>query len=94
MSRIRARPSRPNPHSDRGLRWTGEEEKNAPGQEHRILLRVREKAKREREEIAKKLALDKEQHLQEKKKRLNREKKLKRRQKETREESRVADDES
>ncbi|KAI1283420.1 hypothetical protein F5Y07DRAFT_394332 [Xylaria sp. FL0933] len=53
-----------------------------PGKKHRILLRVREKEKREREEAAKKLALDKEQHLQDKKKRLNRERKLKRRQKE------------
>ncbi|KAI0534618.1 hypothetical protein GGR58DRAFT_505113 [Xylaria digitata] len=53
-----------------------------PGKKHRILLRVREKAKREREEAAKKLLIDKEQHLQEKKKRLNRERKLKRRQKE------------
>ncbi|KAI1308874.1 hypothetical protein F5Y03DRAFT_393242 [Xylaria venustula] len=53
-----------------------------PGKKHRILLRVREREKREREETAKKLALDKEQHLQEKKKRLNRERKLKRRQKE------------
>ncbi|KAI0909056.1 hypothetical protein F4823DRAFT_457379 [Ustulina deusta] len=62
----------------------GQEKKKRtrPGKKHRILLRVRGKAKREREEIAKKLALDKEQHLQEKKKRLNREKKLKRRQKE------------
>ncbi|KAI0814375.1 hypothetical protein GGR55DRAFT_429741 [Xylaria sp. FL0064] len=53
-----------------------------PGKKHRILSRVREKEKREREEAAKKLALDKEQHLQDKKKRLNRERKLKRRQKE------------
>ncbi|KAI1424407.1 hypothetical protein F5Y12DRAFT_454678 [Xylaria sp. FL1777] len=61
----------------------GEKKKRTrPGKKHRILLRVREKAKREREETVKKLALDKEQHIQEKKKRLNREKKLKRRQKE------------
>ncbi|TGJ87958.1 hypothetical protein E0Z10_g810 [Xylaria hypoxylon] len=53
-----------------------------PGKKHRIILRVREKAKREREEAMKKLLVDKEQHLQEKKKRLNRERKLKRRQKE------------
>ncbi|KAI0442647.1 hypothetical protein F4803DRAFT_355283 [Xylaria telfairii] len=53
-----------------------------PGKKHRIKLRVREKAAREREETAKKLVLDKEQHLQDKKKRLNRERKLKRRQKE------------
>ncbi|KAI0491137.1 hypothetical protein F4859DRAFT_460413 [Xylaria cf. heliscus] len=53
-----------------------------PGKKHRIVLRVREKAAREREEVAKKQILDKEQHLQEKKKRLNRERKLKRRQKE------------
>ncbi|KAI0552627.1 hypothetical protein F4679DRAFT_74425 [Xylaria curta] len=53
-----------------------------PGKKHRIILRVREKATREREEAAKKSILEKEQHLQEKKKRLNRERKLKRRQKE------------
>ncbi|KAI0870398.1 hypothetical protein GGS24DRAFT_504837 [Hypoxylon argillaceum] len=53
-----------------------------PGKKHRILLRVREKAARERAETEKKLALEKEQHIQEKKKRLNRERKLKRRQKE------------
>lgn len=53
-----------------------------PGKKHRIKLRVREKAAREHEETTKKLVLDKEQHLQEKKKRLNRERKLKRRQKE------------
>ncbi|KAI1746255.1 hypothetical protein F4680DRAFT_14689 [Xylaria scruposa] len=53
-----------------------------PGKKHRILLRVREKVAREREEAAKKSILEKEQHLQEKKKRLNRERKLKRRQKE------------
>ncbi|KAI1366508.1 hypothetical protein F5Y08DRAFT_127823 [Xylaria arbuscula] len=59
-----------------------EKKRTRPGKKHRLLLRVREKAKREREEAAKKLAIDKEQHLQEKKKRLNRERKLKRRQKE------------
>ncbi|KAI0457035.1 hypothetical protein F5B21DRAFT_107489 [Xylaria acuta] len=53
-----------------------------PGKKHRIVLRVREKAARDREETTKKLVLGKEQHLQEKKKRLNRERKLKRRQKE------------
>ncbi|KAF2971187.1 hypothetical protein GQX73_g2366 [Xylaria multiplex] len=62
---------------------TGQKRKRTrPGKKHRILLRVREKAKREREEVAKKVLIDKEQHLQEKKKRLNRERKLKRRQKE------------
>lgn len=59
-----------------------EKKRTRPGKKHRLLSRVREKAKHEREEAAKKLALDKEQHLQEKKKRLNRERKLKRRQKE------------
>ncbi|GAP84036.2 putative dolichyl pyrophosphate phosphatase [Rosellinia necatrix] len=53
-----------------------------PGKKHRILLRVREKAAREREEAARVKALEKDEHLQEKKKRLNRERKLKRRQKE------------
>lgn len=57
-------------------------DKKRPGKKHRIILRVREKTAREREEAMKKLTMDKEQHLQEKKKRLNRERKLKRRQKE------------
>jgi hypothetical protein len=56
--------------------------KKRPGKKHRILLRVREKAAREREEAAKKLAVDKVEHLKEKKQRLNRLRKLKRRQKE------------
>ncbi|KAJ8123041.1 hypothetical protein O1611_g9691 [Lasiodiplodia mahajangana] len=61
----------------------GEKKKRTrPGKKHRILLRVREKAAREREETAKKIALEKEQHIQDKKKRLNRKRKLKRKQKE------------
>ncbi|KAI0471943.1 hypothetical protein GGR56DRAFT_656224 [Xylariaceae sp. FL0804] len=50
-----------------------------PGKKRRIVLRIREKAREEREEAAKQKSLDKEQHLKDKKKRLNREKKLKRR---------------
>ncbi|KAI3324936.1 hypothetical protein HD806DRAFT_491437 [Xylariaceae sp. AK1471] len=59
-----------------------EKKRKRPGKKHRIVLRVREKAAREREEAMKKLAVEKEQHLQDKKKRLNRDRKLKRRQKE------------
>ncbi|KAI1764062.1 hypothetical protein GGR53DRAFT_495412 [Hypoxylon sp. FL1150] len=56
--------------------------KKRPGKKRRIILRVREKAKKEREEAAKRQAVDKKEHLKEKKKRLNRQKKLKRRAKE------------
>ncbi|KAI1462314.1 hypothetical protein F4805DRAFT_410138 [Annulohypoxylon moriforme] len=54
-------------------------QKKRPGKKRRIILRVREKAKREQEESAKKQLVDKEQHLKEKKQRLNKQKKLKRR---------------
>ncbi|KAH7032929.1 uncharacterized protein B0I36DRAFT_382898 [Microdochium trichocladiopsis] len=50
-----------------------------PGKKRRIILRTREKAKKEKEVVAKQQAVDREQHLLEKKKRLNRQKKLKRR---------------
>ncbi|KAI2633906.1 hypothetical protein GGS21DRAFT_118700 [Xylaria nigripes] len=59
-----------------------EKKRKRPGKKHRILLRVRAKAAQEHEEVTKKIAMEKEQHIQEKKKRLNRERKLKRRQKE------------
>ncbi|KAI1108985.1 hypothetical protein F5Y14DRAFT_54459 [Nemania sp. NC0429] len=59
-----------------------EKKRKRPGKKHRILLRVREKAAREREEATRKQVVEKELHIQEKKKRLNRERKLKRRQKE------------
>ncbi|KAI0108686.1 hypothetical protein GGR51DRAFT_123082 [Nemania sp. FL0031] len=81
--------SQPMPRSAQEKDPLGQEEKKEekkkrtrPGKKHRIVLRIREKAAREREETEKKTALEKEQHIQEKKKRLNREKKLKRRQKE------------
>jgi hypothetical protein len=74
----------------------GKKKRKRPGKKHRIVARMKAKQAREREETAKKQALEKELHLQEKKKqalekelhlqekkkRLNREKKLKRRQKE------------
>ncbi|KAH9901883.1 hypothetical protein F4778DRAFT_738016 [Xylariomycetidae sp. FL2044] len=50
-----------------------------PGKKRRIILRVREKAQREKQDAAKKQLDEKEQHIKDKKKRLNREKKLKRR---------------
>lgn len=53
-----------------------------PGKKRRILLRTRERARKEKEEAAGKQKMAKEEHLKEKKKRLNRERKLKRRQKE------------
>ncbi|RYP20609.1 hypothetical protein DL765_002680 [Monosporascus sp. GIB2] len=56
--------------------------KKRPGKRRRIILRTREKARREREEAAKQQLVEKELHLKEKKKRLNRERKLKRRAKE------------
>ncbi|KAI1096742.1 hypothetical protein F5B19DRAFT_434340 [Rostrohypoxylon terebratum] len=54
-------------------------QKKRPGKKRRIILRVREKAKKEQEESLKKQVVDKEQHLKEKKQRLNRLRKLKRR---------------
>lgn len=56
--------------------------KKRPGKRRRIILRTRQKARKEREEAEKSKLVEKEQHLQDKKKRLNREKKLKRRAKE------------
>ncbi|KAI1753369.1 hypothetical protein F4782DRAFT_92757 [Xylaria castorea] len=72
----------PGPAQEKGSAEKKETKRTRPGKKHRIILRVREKATRDREEATKKLVLEKEQHLQEKKKRLNRERKLKRRQKE------------
>ncbi|KAK8135823.1 hypothetical protein PG984_003763 [Apiospora sp. TS-2023a] len=59
----------------------GESKRTRPGKKRRVLLRTRDKAKREKEEAMKKKLADKEEHLKEKKKRLNRLKKLKRREK-------------
>ena len=53
-----------------------------PGKRRRIMLRTREKAKKERAEAEKLKLVEKEQYMKDKKKRLNREKKLKRRAKE------------
>jgi hypothetical protein len=60
-----------------------------PGKKRRIMLRIKEKerlekerTRKEKEEAMEKQRMTKEEHLKEKKKRLNREKKLKRRQKE------------
>ncbi|OTA61272.1 hypothetical protein K449DRAFT_465973 [Hypoxylon sp. EC38] len=58
---------------------TGRSKKKRPGKKRRIILRVRQKVKKEREEAAKQQLIEKEQHLQEKKKRLNKTKKLRRR---------------
>ncbi|KAI0525572.1 hypothetical protein F5B22DRAFT_348951 [Xylaria bambusicola] len=75
-------PSKSRAKSEEPIAQLKEKKRTRPGKKHRLLLRVREKEKCEREEAVKTSALDKEQHLQEKKKRLNRERKLKRRQKE------------
>ncbi|KAI1103565.1 hypothetical protein F4804DRAFT_309880 [Jackrogersella minutella] len=56
-----------------------EKQKKRPGKKRRIILRVREKAKKEQEDATKRHLIDKEQHLKEKKQRLNKQKKLKRR---------------
>ncbi|KAK4103940.1 hypothetical protein N658DRAFT_556959 [Parathielavia hyrcaniae] len=56
--------------------------KKRPGKKSRIVLRKREKARREIEAAVQKRQMSKEEHLKEKKKRLNHLKKLKRRQKE------------
>ncbi|KAI1079353.1 hypothetical protein F5B20DRAFT_544604 [Whalleya microplaca] len=64
-----------------------------PGKKRRIILRVREKAKKEKEENAKHELIDKEQHLKDKKKRLNRQKKLKRRAKAREEKQKAPGDE-
>ncbi|KAK8058310.1 hypothetical protein PG994_008758 [Apiospora phragmitis] len=59
----------------------GESKRTRPGKKRRVLLRTRDKAKREKEEAVKKKLADKEEHLKEKRKRLNKAKKLKRREK-------------
>ncbi|KAK6833941.1 hypothetical protein PG990_001228 [Apiospora arundinis] len=59
-----------------------EGKRTRPSKKRRVILRTRDKAKREKEEAAKKKLAEKEEHLLEKKKRLNRAKKLKRRAKE------------
>lgn len=75
--RIAAPDSHPNQDSSPEIKT-----KKRPGKKRRIILRVREKARKEQEEAAKLQLVDKEEHLKEKKKRLNRQKKLKRRAKE------------
>ncbi|KAK6079434.1 nucleolar protein [Seiridium cupressi] len=59
-----------------------DDKRKRPGKKRRIILRTREKAKKEKAEAAKKQLETKEEHLKAKKRRLNREKKLKRRAKE------------
>lgn len=60
----------------------GKKKKKRLGKKGRIAFRIKEKARKEKEEAEMKQKMTKEEHLKEKKKRLNREKKLKRRQKE------------
>ncbi|KAI0122823.1 hypothetical protein BJ170DRAFT_113556 [Xylariales sp. AK1849] len=72
----------PDPNSGRKEAEPMEGKRKRPGKKRRIILRTREKARKEKEEAANKHLVDKEEHLREKKKRLNREKKLKRRAKE------------
>ncbi|KAI0840084.1 hypothetical protein F5Y06DRAFT_263594 [Hypoxylon sp. FL0890] len=73
---------------------TGRPKKKRPGKKRRIILRVREKVKKEREAAAKQQLIEKEQHLQEKKKRLNKVKKLRRRAKAREKKQNVRDDAS
>jgi hypothetical protein len=67
-----------------GVAAAGPEKKKTKrlGKKSRIMLRKRDKARKEAEDALEKLKSSKEEHLKEKKKRLNREKKLKRRLKE------------
>jgi hypothetical protein len=67
-----------------GVAVAGAEKKKTKrlGKKSRIVLRKRDKARKEAEDALEKLKSSKEEHLKEKKKRLNREKKLKRRLKE------------
>ncbi|KAI1375143.1 hypothetical protein F4677DRAFT_423270 [Hypoxylon crocopeplum] len=70
----------------------GNQKRKRPGKKRRIILRVREKAKKKQEEVAKHGLVEKEEHLKEKKKRLNRQKKLKRRAKEREKKQSMNDD--
>ncbi|KAI1406420.1 hypothetical protein F4819DRAFT_440393 [Hypoxylon fuscum] len=70
------------PISSDTMAQDGKKAKKRPGKKRRIMLRVREKAKLEREEAAKQQLVEKGEHIKDKKKRLNRQKKLKRRAKE------------
>ncbi|KAI0011156.1 hypothetical protein F4779DRAFT_574501 [Xylariaceae sp. FL0662B] len=66
-------------HTATAEKGKGKGKRRRPSKKRRIILRVREKVKKEREEAANRNLMDKEQHLKDKKKRLNRLKKLKRR---------------
>ncbi|KAI1415170.1 hypothetical protein F5Y13DRAFT_156779 [Hypoxylon sp. FL1857] len=78
--------------SIRAVSETGRPKKKRPGKKRRIILRVRAKAKKERETAAKQQLIEKEQHLQEKKKRLNKVKKLRRRAKAREKKQNAGDD--
>ncbi len=69
----------PTHHSGEDEAEASEYRRKRPGKKRRIILRTRQKARKEREESEKQKLTEKEQHLKDKKKRLNREKKLKRR---------------
>ncbi|KAI1498231.1 hypothetical protein F5X99DRAFT_338581 [Biscogniauxia marginata] len=76
---ITARKGGHDQNSESQMREDTAGKRKRPGKKRRIILRIREKAKQEREEEAKRKLVEKGQHLMDKKKRLNREKKLKRR---------------
>ncbi|KAI2641709.1 hypothetical protein GGS26DRAFT_536539 [Hypomontagnella submonticulosa] len=78
--------------SDNVAAESGKPKKRRPCKKRRIILRIREKAKKEQAETAKQQLVDKEQHLKDKKKRLNRQKKLKRRAKEREKKQGIRDD--
>ncbi|KAI2621733.1 hypothetical protein GGR54DRAFT_599552 [Hypoxylon sp. NC1633] len=71
---------------------TGKQRKKRPGKKRRIILRTREKAKKEQEDANKRQLVEKEEHLKEKKKRLNRQKKLRQRAKEKEKKQNTKDD--
>ena len=64
------------PGADTAAEEDGANKRKRPGKRKRIGLRIKKKAREERVEAASKKAIDKEEHLKEKKKRLNRLKKL------------------
>lgn len=71
---------------------TGKQKRKRPGKKRRIILRVREKAKKEQLEAMRQQLVEREQHIKDKKQRLNRQKKLKRRAKEREKKQGTTDD--
>ncbi|KAI1391037.1 uncharacterized protein F4822DRAFT_395280 [Hypoxylon trugodes] len=72
----------------------GKSKKKRPGKKRRIILRVREKTRKEKEEASKHQIIEKEQHLKEKKQRMNRQKKLRKRAKQREEKKKSGNDDA